>query len=211
MRVVIFGSTGGTGKQLIARGLERGHHVVAVARRPESITVKHERLTVMKGDVLDAASVAAAVQGADAVISAIGPADNKTPGTLMSDGTRNMLAGCATAGAKRFIFESGLMVGDGRGLSFFGRSAVAFFGWLNSKLRDDKRIAEAAITASGLDWVIVRPPVLAEGAPTGKFVCAVDAAISPAKKLSFPDVADCLLDVTANASLSRVVLTVGHT
>lgn len=32
MRVVIFGSTGGTGRRLIERGFARGWEVVAVAR-----------------------------------------------------------------------------------------------------------------------------------------------------------------------------------
>jgi putative NADH-flavin reductase len=210
MRIVIFGSTGGTGKQLIARGLARGHDVVAVARKPESVAAKHEKLSVVKGDVLDTASVAAAVREAGAVISAIGPSDEKNPGTLISDGIANMVKACTEAKVSRFVFESGLMVGNGEGLGFFGRQAVALFGSLRAPLRDDKRKAEATVRASALDWVIVRPAVLFDGPSTGKYVCAPDGQISAAKKLSFSDVADALLDATENRAFTKATLNAGH-
>ena len=60
-----------------------------------------DRLTVQKGDVLDAGSVAAAIRGADAVICAIGPAANGNPGTLISVGTTNSVDGCTQAGVRR--------------------------------------------------------------------------------------------------------------
>ena len=209
MRIVVFGSTGGTGKQLIERGLARGHQLVAVARRPEAVPPR-DGLTVVKGDVLDAASVTAALKGADAVISAFGPPDEQNPGTLMSTGVANLIAGCAAAGVKRLVFESGLMAGEGAGLSFLHRTMVALYGMTRRALRDDKRVAEASIRASPLDWAIVRPPGLRDGPATGSFVCGVDARVNPVKAMSFPDVADCLLDVTANAALSRVTLSAGH-
>ena len=209
MRVAVFGSTGGTGRQLLERGLLRGYEMIAVARKPEAVPQRN-RLTVVKGDVLDAASVKAAMKGANAVISAFGPPDEKNPGTLMSTGVANLIEGCHAAGVRRFVFESGLMAGDGAGLAFFHRTAVALYGMTRAALRDDKRVAEGAIRESGLDWVIVRPPALGEGPATGKYLCGVDAPVNPLKKMSFADVASCLLDVVANSSLSRVTLSAGH-
>src|SRR5438105_10420169 len=108
MKLVVFGATGGTGKQIVARGLELGHDVTAVARKPEAVATRHDHLRVVRGDVLDAGSVAAAVAGADAVLSAIGPVNNKQPGTLISDAIKHMVTACEQAGVRRLVFESGL-------------------------------------------------------------------------------------------------------
>ncbi len=208
MKIAIFGATGGTGSQLVERGLAE-HEIIAVARRPEAITAKHDRLRVVKGDVLDPASIAAAIAGADAVISAIGPANNKEPGTLISDGVANLVAACTKAGIARFVFESGLMVGDARGLSPFGKLGVAIYRAMNKKLCADKRIAEATIQASTLDWVIVRPPALDHSPARGGYKHGVDIRLNPAKKLSHADAADFLLRVAGDGALARTVQDVG--
>jgi uncharacterized protein YbjT (DUF2867 family) len=83
MSVTVFGSTGGTGRLTIRRLLQSAdkHTVVAVARTPAALDdivnaddVDCGRLIVMKGDLMDPASVAAAVQGADVVVYAAGAA-----------------------------------------------------------------------------------------------------------------------------------------
>ena len=91
MKIVVFGATGGTGKNVVERALADGHDVTAVARRPETVPAR-PRLVVAKGDVLEPDSLASAVAGADAVICAIGPAKNSQPGTLISVGTKNLVA-----------------------------------------------------------------------------------------------------------------------
>ena len=117
MKLVVFGATGGTGRCILDVALAAGHDVLALARKPEAIPLR-DNLSVEKGDVLDAGDVASAVQGADAVLSAFGPASNKHPGTLMSQGVANIVAGCTKHGVKRFVFESGLMCSDGSELGF---------------------------------------------------------------------------------------------
>src|SRR5205823_3243712 len=63
MKIAVFGATGGTGKNVVARALAAGHQVVAVARRPEAVAPAAERLEVKRADVLDAAAVRAALAG----------------------------------------------------------------------------------------------------------------------------------------------------
>lgn len=93
MKIVVFGATGGTGKNVVERALADGHDVVAVARRPEAVAAR-DGLVVHKGDVLEQASVTAALKGADAVICAVGPSSNNKPGTLISSAVKNIVAGC---------------------------------------------------------------------------------------------------------------------
>lgn len=210
MKIVIIGATGGTGSQVVQCALAQGHDVTAVARRPEAVTTTHDRLRVVKGDVLDAASIAAAIAGADAVISAIGPANNRKPGTLISEGTKHMVAACQQHGVRRFVFESGLMVGEARGLSWFGRRALGLFRWINKALTMDKRLAEATIQASPLEWVIVRPVVLDHSPPTGTYKAGTDIRLNVMKKLSHADVADYMLKAAADPSVVRTIQDLGH-
>src|SRR3569623_235853 len=92
MKLVVVGASGGTGRCILDLALAAGHDVLALARKPEAIPLR-DHLAVEQGDVLVAEDVASAVQGADAVLSAFGPASNRQPGTLMSRGVANMIAG----------------------------------------------------------------------------------------------------------------------
>jgi len=209
MKLVVFGATGGTGRCILDVALAAGHDVLALARKPEAIPLR-DNLAVQKGDITDPDSVASAIQGTDAVLSAFGPASNRHPGTLMSQGVANILAGCQKHGVKRFVFESGLMCSDGTGLGFASRLGVKLFGAIFSQLRDDKRIAEREIQASGLDWVIVRPPALSYDPARGDYKHGVNAAINGVKKLPHADVADFLVKCVSDPAVVRTIQNIGR-
>ena len=69
--IVVYGATGKIGSHVVQEALDRGHHVTAVSRRPEQITMQHERLSAVKGDLLDKESVAEIVRGKDVVIVSV--------------------------------------------------------------------------------------------------------------------------------------------
>ena len=56
MKLIVFGSTGGIGRQVVGQALDAGHQVTAVARRPEMLGLQHERVRVVRGDALELAS-----------------------------------------------------------------------------------------------------------------------------------------------------------
>lgn len=209
MRLVVFGATGGTGANVVDRALADGHDVVAAVRHPDALPAR-ARLAVLLCDVLDAAAVAAAMSDGDAVICAIGPASNRKPGTLISVGTSNLLAGCIASGINRFVFESGLMVSDGHELSTSGRFAVKMAGRVYPRLRADKVIAEAAITASPLDWVIVRPPNLTRAPGTGQCIAGPAARVSPIKAIPHADCAAALVKAATEPQWIRQVVNIGR-
>jgi len=72
MKLLIFGATGGTGRQLVEQALAQGHEVTAFVRNPAKMTTQHEKLRVVKGNIMDCHSVGAAVAGQDAIFSALG-------------------------------------------------------------------------------------------------------------------------------------------
>lgn len=206
MKLVVVGATGGTGRNVIDRAKAAGHEVIAAVRRPEAV----DGARAVKADVLDPASLAAAFTGADAVISTIGPASMRKPGTLLSDGVGNMVAACEAAGVKRFVYESGMIAGDGKGLGLGGRMMLALGHVVMRAFYLERRRSEQAVLQSSLDYVIVRPPVLEHAPPRGTYIHGVDAAISLSKKLPHADVADFLIRAAGDPALARTIQELGE-
>jgi uncharacterized protein YbjT (DUF2867 family) len=67
-RIAVFGATGLTGGLVVRQALAQGHEVVALARDPGRVTLRHPSLRVMGGSPTSAADVERCVQGANAVI-----------------------------------------------------------------------------------------------------------------------------------------------
>ncbi len=70
MKVLVIGANGRLGREIVKTTLARGHHVIAFARTP--FDMRHEKLSVAIGDVLDSDSLNAPMAGQEAVICAFG-------------------------------------------------------------------------------------------------------------------------------------------
>ena len=168
IRVLIVGATGGTGRQLVAQALERGLAVTALVRDPSRLTIVHPQLTIVRGDALDPGSIDAAMGGQEAVLSALGHKRYFAPNRILSEGTRNVLRAMETHGASRFICETSLGIGDSAGrlgiyYTFFTIPVILpLYYW-------DKTRQERIIASSPLEWVIVRPGLLTNGAKRGNY------------------------------------------
>jgi len=203
MRIVIFGATGGTGRELVRQGLERGHDVTAQARSPEKLAeFEHPNLDVVRGDVLDPADVERAVTGQDAVLCAIGAGAERS--TLRENGTRTIVTAMEAKGVRRLICLSSLGVGDSRAnLPFFTKYLIVGI-FLRHAFADHER-QEAVIRNSPLDWTIVRPPHLKDGPRTAEY----RYGFSPTDRsiqgwISRADLADFMLDqLTDDTSVRR--------
>lgn len=166
-RLLVVGATGGTGRLLLARALERGFEVTALVRNPSGMRVDHPRLTIVQGDVLDVASVETAMRGQEAVLSALGHKRFFYPTRILSEGTRNILRAMESHGVRRLVCVTSLGIGDSAGrlgllyTLFVIPAILPFYFW-------DKARQERIIAGSDVDWVIVRPGVLTNGAKRGR-------------------------------------------
>ncbi len=169
MRLAVFGATGRTGRLLVQRALDAGHQVVALVRSPDRMPIRHERLTLLPGDAMNAADVEKAVQGAEAVLSLLGPSRGSPPG-LMAAAGRNIVAAMRGHGVRRLVAMTGAGVAapQDRPKLFNHLIKFALKTFSPDVLRDSEAYADA-IRASDLDWVLVRVPVLADGPPTGRY------------------------------------------
>ena len=166
--IALFGATGRTGRHLLRLALDAGYHVRVLARSTAKLDIKDARLTVLAGNVRDLDQVRATIAGVDAVISVLGPTENK-PTFDVSHGTENIVRVMDETGVRRLIVSIGAGVRDPQDTpTLMDRAIVAllklFSGWV---YKDMKRTAEI-VRESSLDWTIVRIPMLTDDPPTGQ-------------------------------------------
>jgi len=193
MRILVFGATGGTGREVVLQGAARGHQVAAFVRDPKGLGEVPAGVEVVEGQALDAGAVAAALRGRDAVVTALGTRPWRHT-DICSLGTANIIAAMQSNGVKRIVCVSSLGVAESLEYSSF--LARQFFRVIGRALRD-KAVMEESLRQSGLDWVVVRPTILRGGPATGQVRAAVDASIG-AGSIRRADVAAFCLDQLAS-------------
>ena len=195
VKLVVFCSTGGTGRELVRQALELGHEVTAVARHAQALGIAHERLRIFEGDALQQISVDAAIKGQGALLSALGTRSLFKHITLFSQSAECIVGSMERQGVQRLIVESSLGVGDSRGqLGFLGTwIAVPVF---LARIYADKERQESIIARSQLHWTIVRPAMLTKGPQRGNYRTWSGAAPKPsASRISRADVAHLMLSI----------------
>ena len=83
MKLALFGATGGTGRCLIEQALQQEHEVTAFVRNPSALNIRHPKLALVQGDIVDLEKVQAAVAEKDAVLCALGTS-NEPHTTVLS-------------------------------------------------------------------------------------------------------------------------------
>lgn len=215
MKLTVFGATGGTGALFVQRALAAGHGVTAVARDPSRlasrIAIQHDHLRVVRGDVLEPASVESAVSGADAVVSCIGPTAGGNPVTIYSAGMGNMLRAMRAAGVRRLICVSANPLEVGNGDVLLDRVVLkpivrAIF---KASYADLARM-EAEVRASGLDWTIMRPPRLTNRPPTGRYRTAYNRSLPRGRFIARGDLAAAMLGLIDDRKAVHAAVTVAY-
>jgi putative NADH-flavin reductase len=175
------------GKSLVRRS-RAGHEVTAFVRSPEKLGARQQGLSVRQGDPRDAAALTAALPGHDAVLSALGP-PGPSRSTILPESARATVSAMQSTGMRRLLIVSAAILFEDLGIlaallrRTLLRNVVAGSGEM-----------EQIVTASNLDWTIVRPPRLTNALPSGRYQVA-DNRFPPGKRtLSRADVAHFLLD-----------------
>ncbi|MDC7786541.1 NAD(P)H-binding protein [Rhodoplanes sp. TEM] len=199
-RVLIVGASKGIGFETMIQALAAGHEVRAFARSAPRIKPA-PGLEIVRGNALKRDDVAAAVQGMDVVIQAlgIGLADMIGPVRLFSESTKHLIAAMETHRVRRLISVTGFGAGESRSsinLIQYGPFVLVF-----GRAYDDKSRQERLIKESGLDWTIARPGVLTNGHRTREYRVLVEKKQWRNGLVSREDVADFLVGQIGDRSL----------
>jgi putative NADH-flavin reductase len=183
MRIVVFGASGKTGRLVVAQAAQRGDDVVAFVR-DASKQWYPDAVKVHQGDPSDAKAVEAALVGADAVVSALGPIAEETT-TEISDATRTIVETMERIGPRRIAITANPRVfSDTEVTGPYANVAV------------EHRRDVAILRGSSLDWTVVAAPSLADDPATGSYVAVVDGK-APGRSITRGDFATALLDAVA--------------
>lgn len=202
MKIVVCGASGRTGAHIVEQALAAGHEVTAFVRTPSKVTIQHPKLRLFQGDVLDAAAVAKAIEGQEAVISAVGPTRQAAPG-VMQAAAEAITAAMKAHGVRRLISTTGAGVRDPADQPKLLDHFIRFMlGLLSPAVLHDSEANVNVIRAADLDWTIVRFPMLTDGPRTGSYRVGYVGKDSGAR-LSRADGADFVLRELQKAEYVR--------
>ncbi|ADH62699.1 NmrA family protein [Allomeiothermus silvanus DSM 9946] len=200
MKVVVFGASGRTGKLLVEQALAAGHEVTAFVRDPSKLGIRHERLRVVQGKLEETEKVEQAIAGQDVVFSAVGPVRGERK-DIMELAAKQILSAMKKHGLRRLVTLTGAGVPQpGDQPKIFDRLMRFLLGVLaKDVLQDSIRHAEL-VRDSGLDWTIVRVPVLTDGPARGNYRIGM-VGVNSGARISRADVAAFMLKAATDKEM----------
>jgi putative NADH-flavin reductase len=214
MKIAIVGATGLVGTRVVSEALNRGYEVLALARKPETLTIIHENLQTQAVDAFDINALASALQGADAVVSTYN-AGWANP-DLYQDfikGSEAIQQATKIAGLKRLLVVGGagsLEIEPGKQLvdspefpADWKTGATAARDYLNILKQEQD-----------LDWTFLSPAInLHPGERTGQFRLGTDSPVFDANgkcDISVEDLAVAIVDELEKNIYVKRRFTVGY-
>ncbi|MFI6454688.1 NAD(P)-dependent oxidoreductase [Streptosporangium amethystogenes] len=199
MNVTVLGSTGRTGRLVLAEAVRRGHEVTAFTRRPEALPVAPAPAAVVTGDGRDPERVRKAVGGADAVIAILAAAGRKGPHHIAAV-ARVLADVMPEAGARRLVVTSAYPI-----VAEQPRVPLALLRRLFADAYADAARMEEIVSASGLDWTIVRLNRLTDRPARGGVRISRGLFDRPAP-ITRADAAATLLDALVDPAYARTAV-----
>jgi uncharacterized protein len=207
MNVVLYGATGNSGGRILQELLSRGHKVTAVARNTSKLP---STVTARQDDLSNVETIAAIIQGADAVISAYAPPQDDTDALLGV--TERLIAAVKRAGNIRLIIVGGaasLEVAPGVTLLSSGHLPAPWVPIATSHANVLKMVQ-----ASDINWTYFSPAAFFEpGERTGKFRLGTDQLVADSNgqsRISLEDYAIALVDELEKPAHERARFTIGY-
>jgi len=214
MHLIIVAATGGIGRELLRQAVAAGHDVTAVVRNPDKIT---DPVRVVRADLANAdpAALAAAVKGADAVLSGLGARSSAEAGVAWR-GTQAIIDAMHATDVRRLVIVSAAPIGTvpsparphplrhDPGDGFFMRHLGARFARTAFRTHyADLARMEDLVRASDLDWTISRPPKLTNKPLTGRYRTALNQNVRGGFAIPRADVAHQMLDCLTHPETIR--------
>lgn len=191
MNLLILGSTGGTGQHLVRQALDQDHTVTALARTPDKLIIKHERLSVIEGDVLDEELLNKLVPNKDAILSALGVNKTWKSDGLITNAVTLIVKLMSIHDVKRLILVSAFGAGDSINQA---NPIQKFLARVLLRSRyEDKTRSEEILKTTTLDWTVVYPVMLINSPRTGRYSVGEKMEMKGMTTISRADVADFVL------------------
>ena len=200
--IAVFGASGLTASECVYQALKDGDNVVGLTRNPSNLKIpkgsggadvdkplSDPKLTVIAGDVTKKADVDKVFEkDIDGVIVALGGKTSEVGETMLTDGTKNIIAAMKEKGVKRLAVVTSIGAGDSESQAPFFFKVLMWTAM--KKIFVDKNAQEEVTRNSGLEYCIVRPGGLTVDPPTG----VINVIDGEAGSIPRADVAQFCLD-----------------
>ena len=219
--IVVYGATGEVGQHVVTEALDRGHRVTAVSRDPAKVTMRHENLTVIKGDLLDTSSVSDTVSGKDVVILSVRGVigDSGSPESALQFIAAEMLVDvlfrdAATAPRLLHVGGSGSLEVEPGVLYAAKLPKILLTKKLEVEIAGQVLALEFYRKVDDVNWTYVTPPKnFTNGPRTGAFRIGGDRALEDERgrtRVSRADFAVALIDEAEQAQHPRQRISVAY-
>jgi uncharacterized protein YbjT (DUF2867 family) len=160
MNITLFGSTGHVGQLFMQQALAAGHTVTAYARNPKKITIESPNIRIVTGELTDADAIALAIDGADVVVSTMGP-NGYQDKLIFAPAYEHIVAGMELHGVRRIIALGTPTTHDpnDRWNPVFW-ALILIVSFIIGRGSEDILLSANIVRTSGLDWTLVRVPLL---------------------------------------------------
>lgn len=188
LNILVIGGTKGIGLEVVKLALKRGHNVIATSRHPEKLTIQHDNLSNVLGDISNAERMVKLLPDHHAIVSAIGIGPTREPINVFSEGMKNIIAAIPKGQSPKIISVTGIGAGDSRGHGSFFYDNI-FWPLALKTVYEDKDRQEQLLIESDSNWTIVRPGFLIDGAAEIRYSIVKNMEGVTSGKISRADVA----------------------
>jgi putative NADH-flavin reductase len=200
--IALIGASGNVGSRILKELSDRGHQVTAIARTPKKIP-SLPAVTAVKGDLADAASLAALLEGHDAIVSSV---------KFLDTDFDQLLRAVRASGVKRYLVVGGagsLEVAPGKRLV----DQSEFPDQYKNEALKGAAFLDRLKTVDDLDWTFLSPSALfVPGERTSSFRLGKDQLLTTenGSSISFEDYAIAMVDEIEEPKHVRQRFTVGY-
>jgi uncharacterized protein YbjT (DUF2867 family) len=194
MKITILGSTGFVGKVLIKKAIAAGYQIKTLARNPDKLEEIKDKIEIIKGSVFESSLVEEAIEGAEVVLSTIGPPTGKPSDPYQYEkAMKDIVKIMDRNGIKRYIHIGGAAHEGGENEIWnFNRKFLRLFLNLFGKyILVAKYLEWEVLKSSDLDWTLIRPPRIANEPASGNI--SVNEKKLESLKVSVEDLTDFIL------------------
>jgi putative NADH-flavin reductase len=192
--LAVFGATGKTGLALIAEARQRGWQVQALVRGAAGTLEGQSGVEIVRGEFSSLERLQATIVGASAVCCVFGPRPPFTD-VFCANATRAVIAAMQHTSTHRLIVQTGAMVGQNLpNWTLAWRLMTSMYQRQQPKAARDRLEQERLVRQSGLDWTIIKPPRLTDGAASRHVRVAANLRVGMLSKISRADLATVLMD-----------------
>ena len=208
MKVLVIGAGGKTGRLVVEQALAAGHTVTALVHEKKEDELYPATVNVVHGDVRNPSRLDQVMTGQDAVIDTIGGKRPFLKTELEGDAAKALIEVMQRNKVKRLIVISVLGEGDSKDQTTWLYRNLMMPVFLHGAIPDKARM-EQEIAASGLQYVIVRPPVLSDHAAMGSVRVVPTGEI--AHKITRADLAHFLVEQVTSDTYVGHQVTIANT